>query len=799
MKNYTISIGGSRKAASWPRSTVSWDDILNRIQTPVRGTEPQSDYFKMPKAKQDELKDVGGFVGGTFIGDQRKAIAVEGRDLITLDLDAIPAHGTNDILSKIGKLGCAAAVYSTRKHCPSRPRLRVLIPLDRTCTPDEYEPAARKVAELIGISYCDPTTFQASRLMYWPSCSADAEYVCESFSGPECRVDGILGMFEDWKDIQEWPQVPGESALVRKKITKQENPEEKKGIVGAFCRTYDIYSAMEKFIPGAYDPVDGQERFTYIGGSTTGGAVVYDNGLFLYSHHATDPCSEELVNAFDLVRLHKFYDLDADVDPGTKSNSLPSFKAMCELARSDEKVMRILSTEEEAKIAESFAAPTTGQEYDPEWRADLERDDSGKILGTVENVCLIIRNDINLRGRIWTDSFAGRMMLNLPVPWSKEPEGVRMWKDVDDNGLYWYIERYYTKRISVGKVLQGVNLEAEKQSFNPLADYLMKLEWDGRKRSDRILIDYLGAEDTEYVRVVTRKVLVAAVARVLSPGCKFDNMVILVGQQGLGKSTLFRKLGMEWFTDSLTSFDGKDAADLIQGKWIVEVGELTAMTRQESNSVKQFLSKQDDTYRAAYGRRTEKHIRQCIFVGTSNDSEFLKDTTGNRRFWPVEVGEDNAALDVFEGLTQDIIDQIWAEAVMRFRLGESLYLSRKVEKMAEEQQQKHMITTGKEGLVEAFLRKPIPKNWYDLNEDQMRNFYAGTFKDVKTEDLEPRRKVCVSEIWTLCLGYPIGRIKRLDSVEIVSTMKNIAGWNQNKNPMYFGNFGRQKGFTCTPE
>lgn len=142
---------------------------------------------------------------------------------------------------------------------------------------------------------------------------------------------------------------------------------------------------------------------------------------------------------------------------------------------------------------------------------------------------------------------------------------------------------------------------------------------------DTLLSDYLGADDTPYTRAVMRKSLCAAVARAVIGGVKYDYMPIFTGPQGIGKSTFLAILGKQWFSDSLTTFEGKEAAELIQGTWINEVGELSAFTKQETQVIKQFLSKTEDIYRAAYGRRTDKYLRWCVFFGTSNDSEFLKD------------------------------------------------------------------------------------------------------------------------------------------------------------------------------
>lgn len=357
-----ISTAGSRKATHWPESMLLWSEFVERLKTPIRGTETIEEYLALPKSQQDALKDVGGFVGGSLAGARRKAANVTGRDLITLDLDNIQAGKKDDILRRVGGLGCAAAVYSTRKHTDYAPRLRVILPLDRTATADEYEPAARKIAALIGIEFCDPTTFEPSRMMYWGSCCADSDYICEVYDQPFCSLDGILGMYEDWQDVTTWPKVPGSEALERRHLARQENPTEKRGVIGAFCRTYTIPEAMERFLPGLYEGTDTPGRYTYTGGSTVGGAVVYDGDLFLYSHHATDPCSGHLVNAFDLVRLHKYGDQDLEAKEGTPVNKLPSFQAMSKLALQDPAVSDRMTREQLEKAREAFQGSETSED-----------------------------------------------------------------------------------------------------------------------------------------------------------------------------------------------------------------------------------------------------------------------------------------------------------------------------------------------------------------------------------------------------------------------------------------------------
>lgn len=794
-KTLLISVAGSRKATLWPKTKILWSEFVGKLKTPVRSTESFEEYMRLPKSKQDELKDVGGYVGGTFTGDRRKAAYVAGRDLITLDMDNIPAGQTDDILRRVDGLGCAAAVYSTRKHAGHAPRLRVVIPLDRTALADEYEPAARKLAALIGIEFCDPTTFEASRMMYWASCCADSTYVFQTFDHPFCSLDGLLGMYGDWKDVAQWPQVSGTEAIERRRLAKQEDPTTKRGVIGAFCRTYTISQAMDKFLPGMYEETDVPGRYTYTGGSTTGGAVVYDGDLFLYSHHATDPCSGLLVNAFDLVRLHKFGDRDMEAKEGTPVNKLPSFAAMSRLALDDKPVSALITRErvEQAKkvFQTSDAASGEKQEDDLGWIGLITKDASGKFEKTINNAVLILENDPLLKGKIVVDEFSSCGMAMGRLPWDERDEK-RRWTDVDDAGFYRYMEAYYglTGR---EKMDHALLIASAKNRINDVKRYLQGIQWDGQKRIETLLSDYLGAEDNAYTRAVMRKSLCAAVARAIIGGVKFDYMPIFTGPQGIGKSTFLSILGKDWFSDSLTTFEGKEAAELIQGTWINEVGELTAMTRQETSAVKQFLSKTHDIYRAAYGRRTDKYPRRCVFFGTSNDTEFLKDATGNRRFWPVDVGILPAKKSVWVDLPREV-DQIWAEAYVYWMLGEPLFLPKEIEKMAEEMQENHRESSGKEGIIMEYLEKEIPENWGSMTLSDRRIFLAGNMKVPADMCYVKRDRICAIEVWEECFGGDKRYMSRRDSMEINSILRTMNGWEPEKCPSRHGVYGMQRGF-----
>ena len=796
-----ITVGNNRKSINWQPQSIMLSEFYEKLRIPSRSTETMQEYLGLKKSEQDDKKDIGGFVAASLSGPRRKAGAVTGRDIITLDFDAIPPGATDDILKRVDALGCGYCIYSTRKHSPASPRLRILLPLDRTATADEYEPVARYMAASIGIEFADPTTFEATRLMYWPSCCVDSEYVFSCGDKPMLSTDGLLQVLDerygDWRDVSKWPQVPGADNAYKKMAMKQSDPLSKSGIVGAFCRTYDIYGAMDTFLDGIYAPVDGSHgRYTYLGGSTTGGAVIYDNGMFLYSHHSTDPCCGRLVNSFDLVRMHKFGDSDDGADPNTPTNRLPSYTAMCQLAVSDVRVSRQLAKERADSAINDFSN-LTGADADEDenlnWTQDLELNkQTGAIKATIDNVWLILENDPNLKGKFALNEFAGRGEVLGDLPWSTF-EKRRAWADNDNQGLYWYFEKVY-KITGNGKIDGALSLHATAHAFNEVQDFLSGLAWDGVPRLDTLFIDYLGAADTPYTRAVTRKAFTAAVTRAMIPGSKYDNMLILAGPQGLGKSTLLDKMSRGWFNDSIRTFEGKEASELLQGVWLVEISELDAFRRTDVARIKQFLSLRTDRFRAAYGRHVKELPRCCVFFGTTNTKDFLQDRTGNRRFWPVDVGVAPVTKGVWTDLPGEI-DQLWAEAKVRWQLGEPLYLSGELEEAAKVKQEEHREVSAREGIIMDFLSRQVPEDWQSWPLDRRRMFWAGSVQgDIKLVD---RDRVCALEVWCEALDGRQKDMRYSDTAEINSILEAAAGWEKSTKAMRCGYCGVQRGFRKT--
>ena len=823
-RQIVISTGNSRKDLNWKRQTLKVSELYEKLRIPNRGVETLDEYMRMSKSKQDDLKDVGGFVAGSLNGGRRKANNVTGRDVITLDFDSVPALGTDNIVKTLDSMQINYCVYSTRKHAANAPRLRVLVPTDRTMTADEYEPCARRMAANIGIAMADPTTFEAGRLMYWPSVCCDSEYVFKTADAPFISVDALLKTYTDWHDFTQWPQVPG-SFSYAKLAVKQGDPEAKDGIVGAFCRKYDVFRAIEELLPGIYAPCDNDpNRFTYTLGSTTGGAVIYDDGKFLFSHHATDPCSNKLVNAFDLVRLHKFGDKDDNAADGTPNNRLPSYKAMCEYANGLDEVALEMLAKRQAQAEADFAGIVgggpgsvaidtgigqfvsgadgeatlagAGDTADGNWQLLLKRNhQTGEVKNTIDNVMLILEHDPRIRGKFALNEFTGRGEILDVLPWSTGgKETRRMWSDTDSNALYWWMEKTWgiTGR---GNIDSALDIHAKLHAFNPVVDYLTGIKWDRQPRLDTLFIDYLGAEDTPYTRAVTRKAFTAAVARAMTPGCKYDNMLILCGPQGIGKSTILDKMSHGWFNDSIRTFEGKEASELLQGVWIIEVAELDAFRRTDVSCIKQFLSLTSDRYRQAYGRNVTEFKRRCVFFGTCNNIDFLQDTTGNRRFWPVDTRAQTPTKDVFNDLTSDEIDQVWAEAYFRFITGEQIFLSGDTAEAAMVKQEAHRERSIQEGVIAEFVARKIPDDWAKWTVDRRRDFWAG---GIKAEDasinLVDRQTICAAEVWRELYGHPMDeKAKKSETREINSILASIPGW-KNAGVIYIPQHGAQRGF-----
>lgn len=757
-----IATGKSRYETAWKNKTMLWSELLQRLKRSTVTQETHAEFMHMNKPDQDRIKDVGGFVGGHLKGGRRKSDTVELRQLIALDADFAPPGMLADIQTDLLPMPGAWAVYSTHKHTEESPRLRFLIPLKSPVTPEQYEAIARRIAGDIGIEYFDATTFQPARLMYWPSTPRDIAPVFDYMDTEWTDPEKVLATYSDWKDSSYWPVSEKEKEKLDHEKKKQGDPREKEGSIGLFCRTYTVEEAMEKFIPGVYEKCDGmKDRYTYKAGSTAAGLVIYEDGLFAYSNHSTDPAGGQLCNAFDLVRIHLYGAQDENVEDTTVTK-LPSYKQMVQLVQKDPEVSKTLYRER-GGLKDEF-----GELEDDEWVGRLEKNSKG-FATTLNNLTIIMQNDPRISG-ICYNRMADMIEVRGPIGWKRSG---RFWRDVDDAMLERFLASEYAE-FPHQKIISAVSAAADDRAYHPVLDYLDSLpEWDGTPRVDTLLIDYLGADDNAYVRAVMRKTLVAAIARVKHPGCKFDTVLTLCGPQGIGKSTLFARLGGEWFSDSLSFSDTKDkaAAEKLQGNWIIELPELNGLTRAGVAAVRQFISSQDDKFRPSYGRRVTSHPRQCVLVGTTNAEEgYLSDTAGGRRFWPVNVSGEHL-LDAWD-MTRNEIDQIWAEALVRYEAGESLVLDPELAKFAEQAQLDALKSDDREGVIQEYLDRLLPENWGSLNMYDRRDFLRGTGQGTVR-----RQVVSNVEVWCECFEYEPKTLEMKNSREITAVLKKI-GWKR---------------------
>lgn len=801
---FQIAVASRKTQKTWKNIEMSWQEFIDKAENPIRTNETMAEYKAMSKEEKGAKKDVGGFVGGYLQDGIRKRRQLKSRQLVCLDADNI--CGGVDFPKKVMEAleDKYYLYYTTHSHTKEKPRFRLIIPMARAVTTDEYEPIARLIARDIGIDMFDPTTYQDIRLMYWPSCSSDGEYLTAHYGLELLDPDYLMACNPNWNDATTWPIGPSEAAAHKKVATKLGDPREKPGLIGLFCQAYTISEAIDTFLPDVYAKVDGFEnRYTYLKGSTTGGAISYDDDLHMYSHHGTDPISGLDVNAFDLVRLHLYSALDEDANPDTPVSKLPSFTAMAALCRRDDRVKELQNKDIAEALSDDLLAADEvgGQDAEAvkaearEWLKKLERTKSGKLVASAYNFLLILRNDPRLKGMAGNDLFAGRIAVLRDLPWRKHfTERIDSWQDSDDAELRNFLSLKYEGL--TGKMLldDALTTVFAANAFHPVRDWLEGLKWDGVSRVRRIFIDYLGAEDNEYTQEITEKFFKAGIARVFRPGAKFDYCLVISGAQGIGKSTVLRQMGQKWFTDAVVSIKGKEAMDQLQGNWVIELSEMQAATRAENEELKAFISRQNDKYRPPYGRRVEDHLRQCIFAATTNDRIFLKDRTGGRRFWIIMCeGKPEKELKEF---TLEVAAQCWAELMELWKKDKNLLPSKAAMDAARELQEEHTEGSEKFGLIQNYLETKLPMRWKDMTLQERKDWLSGE-TSIEGEGVVERDRVCALAVWCECFGYNPEKIRNLDAREINNILQRIPGWkpyDRAGGRMKFSHYGQQRAY-----
>ena len=777
MKHITIAVTNSKTQKKYKNQKLTVEAFEARNRNPIRTTETWQEFAKMPKSKREEIKDVGGYFPGELKDGSRKAANVNHLSVFVFDADKIPAEVDFPKAVFTALKGVKCSLHTTHSHNPDNQRYRVFVWLSRNAKPDESPPAMRKIAENIGMDYFDPCSFEVNRMMYWASCSANADFDYQSQAGDFLDVDEWLGKYTDWKDVTQWSVAKTESEAVRRGLDSQEDPLLKSGVVGAFCRVYSIVDAMNTHLQGVYENTTIPDRYTYTRGESHGGFVVYDGGKFCFSHHATDPASGKMLNAFDLVRVHKF----------GSSDEKKSFESMREFAMSLPQVKVLIAKERQAEAASVFE---TLDDDKSDWRSKLKYKKKSDVLeNSVYNALLIFNNDPDLANFAFNE-LAGRVQVTGKMPWKRPPDN-KFWRDADTAQLKAVIDRRYAEFTTRNHDVAFVKT-ADDRRFHPIRDYLDGLPpWDGIPRIELLLIRCLRADDTPYVRAVTRKTFAAAVARIYKPGTKFDSVLVFDGEQGIGKSTLFKDLvGEEFYSEtlSLTDMDDKAGAEKLQGFWVVEIGELAGMKKADIEKVKAFITTSDDKFRPSYGRTVESHPRQCVIIGSVNGERgYLRDITGNRRFWIVKCNQEEQTKSW--DFTDEERSQIWAEAKALWQSGEKLYLEGDLIGEAQAAQRDAMEVDERQGMVERYLNILLPSDWESRSIQARRNYINdGEWAD----GVNRRQTVSNAEIWCEAFGRNLSELKPADSYALAALMMKVDGWKRTKSRVVVPAYGRQR-------
>ena len=821
--------------------TVGLPAFIELFKIPLQTPETFAEYLKMTDAQQSALKQLNGFFYRSQVtGGRRVKGAAKPADIATLDFD----HATVGFLNRIKKglilRGIKFIVHSTRRHTPESPRLRMIVFLKTPVNNDIYGAVSRILAFSIDpeMEMIDLVSFRTEQMMYMPTISSNIKY--EFYESPGSKLLDWEVMLEDfsnengdWTDLDNLPKAPGET--IRNTADKAENPEDKEGPVGDFCRTWNVIEAIDYFdLPyQAVDEYSTKPRYTYTGGTTRNGAIVEDDGLFLTSYHGSDPVGGRTVNAWDLVKAHKFGDLDAQEDTDTPMGKRQSWKAMLDLVKEDKNYLRSVmqsnydmraifdDLDEETlgivhqEVGDGLDAaqpspgrptsderPFTGESIADDGVLDkdaldilgvIPRDDddfdilglseiprrsetaivrvlppvedgwftklewSGQqILNSLPNITSILQNDLRLRGCIEYNDFrrtiVTRKALKTKLPMVpkveiKDKVHGDMWNDTMTTYARTLLETAngkgnagYGMRVSDRDINGAINTTAMRWRFHPIKDAIEGHVWDGIERAETLFIDFLGCPDTPYTRAVCRTWLLAAVTRIYEPGHKFDFVPILEGAQGIRKSTFIRTLSLGFAGNLTASFhDSNKLIEQITGRWIIEIPELGNMGRSVIEDAKAFFSMTETTLRLAWEKRADEYKRQCVFMGSTNKENYLTDTTGNRRFWPIKVMAEQIDTERLEA----VMPQVWAEVLVMYHAAREaqphgdlpLYLTG-AEAQAEasdnqSQRQQDDDATVWAGMIEDFLNTPFKttpesKSWLFIE----RTCYLQIMKEV---------------------------------------------------------------------
>lgn len=541
---------------------------------------------------------------------------------------------------------------------------------------------------------------------------------------------------------------------------------ERKDMEGTFCRAYSCRAAIEKFLADLFlfDAATGLYIASYNPKLTL---ETDDVQQIVWISGVNAPC-----NAFEIVRIFRFGDLDKSVKEETATKRRPSYKAMLQLCAEDTAVKLTVIKDKNKSVNVNS----------DEWEAALSLNDKNQIEKTGQNIKLILLNDPQLK-KVRFDRFTKQDITDCPDFCNERDNRI---DDESIGKIAIYIENVYGLQLSQPRILEMLKTTSKERGFNPVHEFIQSTAWDNVERIDTVVIRYLGAEDTRLTRMQTRKWMVGAVARAFSPGCKFDHILTFTGPQGVGKSTFLNIIAGNWFSDSFSfAHDDKSKIEDITGAWIVEISELNGMKcAHDAEAAKAFLSRVRDDVRPAYARKSESIPRSNVFAATTNETEFLQSCNGNRRWWIIPIKGTGEVREWIDKLKAEV-PQLWAEAYHYYTAGETLFLPAELESEANRRQAEYTTAAGDELLeeIEAFLNRPVPKAYFSwpLGKRAQWQKWAidpSSFIDDEYRQIGTEPLTIVSPKMIKC-EMPNDAIRtsfRYSSQYINSLMEHIHGW-----------------------
>lgn len=758
---YNFATARNGKTKKWQHKEFSFREIIKYLKKERVIDLTEQAFHELDNTERADIKNGNpAFIGGFFEG-RRTSVTMQTRSIIALDIDKkFPSNFAKYMREHSDfPYYIYESISSTAKHR----KYRVLFFLSEDIDADYYEPMARRIARMLKIiDFVDQTCYRKTQLMYAPVFCANVEEPLNRFVGdkeaPNVSNEEILSTFNNILDITEWDSAKDEGALRQQNRMTLKDPREKEGVIGAFCQFVgDIPNAIDMY--GLPYKQESQDRFSYTGGTSSNGFVVYDAGQWGYSNHDTDPAAEggHDLNAFDLVRIHKFGDRDRS-DGYKDPTRAPSYKLFVDELMNDDEFVEVLNQRrsdsiiesilddfedigepEDGEVNESIISETkraknriviNGVSYRKNPAKDkklgkkvrsfetklVKSSENGTVINSKSNVYRAVREHPLLKDRILFDNFTRRLMFVGVRPW-RATEG-DTWNENDDFMLAAFLENHDLKVPvdTVRSASQQISMEKEHQ-FNSLANFFNHLlpAWDGVERVGTLFHDAFNAEDNEVNAMIAKKTLLGGLERALNDRpSEVKAVPVLQGPQSVGKSTFWRLLSInrEWFTDSKIDIGKKDGLSILGGSFIIEFGEFASIKRADRDEVKQFLSSSYDKYRPSFGKTEKMFVRHNIFVGSVNDEEFLNDPTGNTRYKVVHCpGDKTGASRVLELMTEDYVLQLWAEAMQMRQNGEThLYMAEEDAK-TEAVAKRHTKAGAFDELIQAYVCANKPLDW----------------------------------------------------------------------------------------